>query len=453
MEALLIFDIGKTNKKVLLFDRNMKVVHEEEHIFPELEDDDGFPCDDAKGIELWIKDNIDKYVGSDKYRVLGINFSTYGATMVYKDTLGMRFTPVYNYLKPLPDHILDDFYEKYGGKEEFCRCTASPALGMLNSGLQLLWLKKTKPNIFQRVQQALHLPQYLASLVHEQAVSEYTSIGCHTMLWDFDRMAYHPWLEKEGISLPDPVPVSETFPVAIRGRMVEAGIGIHDSSASLAPYMMRASEDFVLVSTGTWCINMNPFNSDPLTAEELDQDCLCYLGAHGKVVKSSRFFLGRIHDLNVERLQEHFFTDGEAHKRVIPGAGILKELWNSGEEGQVFFRKGIPVGYVDLGVDCKQYGSFEYAYTQLMLDLTRMVAHSIKLILAEKDSTKHLYITGGFARNLIFRKLLCLAFPDKKVYTSQVDNASSLGAALVMADKIWEGVKEDLELGLREVKI
>ncbi len=271
------------------------------------------------------------------------------------------------------------------------------------------------------------------------------------MMWDFDRMKYHSWLGKEGINLPHPIPVSETFPVAMQGSKLEAGVGIHDSSASLAPYILMASEPFILISTGTWCISMNPFNKEPLTAEQLKQDCLCFLGVHGKPVKSSRFFLGRIHDLNVELLEEHFFADEEAYKKVDPGPGIIRELWESGEEGQLFFRNGIPVGLVELGVDCGRFGSFEDAYSRMMVDLSRQVVQAIGLVRAENDSTKHLYITGGFARNPIFRTILCLAFPDKQVYTSEVDNASSLGAALVMADKIWEGAASHHDLGLREI--
>jgi sugar (pentulose or hexulose) kinase len=88
-----------------------------------------------------------------------------------------------------------------------------------------------------------------------------------------------------------------------------------------------------------------------------------------------------------------------------------------------------------------------------MVDLTRQVVHSIGLIVSEVDSTKHLYITGGFARNPIFRTILCLAFPDKQVFTSEVDNASSLGAALVMSDKIWKGAADHFDLGLSEVRL
>lgn len=447
-EVIQIFDVGKTNKKVLLFDRNLKVVLEEESIFQETIDDEGFPCDDAGLLESWILSSLHLYISSEKYLVKGINFTTYGATLVYLDKEGKRMTPIYNYLKPLPAQVLEGFYETYGGIEEFSRRTASPALGMLNSGLQLLWLKRIKPEVFGRVYQVMHLPQYLSSLVHGQVVSEHTSIGCHTVMWDFDRMEYHPWLNDEGITLPDPVPVSETFPVALEGSMFEAGVGIHDSSSSLVPYITAAKEPFILVSTGTWCISMNPFNHEPLSTEELREDCLCFLGVEGKAVKSSRFFLGRIHDLNVERLQLFFKKEAEAYKHVDPGFKRISELWETGERGQLFLRNGIPEGWVDLQVDPGKFGSFDEAYARFMVDLSRLAVHAIGLIIAREDITKHLYITGGFAKNPIFKTILCLAFPDKQVFTSQVDNATSLGAAQVIAEKIWIGATAYLDLGL-----
>jgi len=41
-----IFDIGKTNKKLLLFNDQYEVILEQEEKFEETIDDDGFPCDD-----------------------------------------------------------------------------------------------------------------------------------------------------------------------------------------------------------------------------------------------------------------------------------------------------------------------------------------------------------------------------------------------------------------------
>ena len=452
MEVLLIFDVGKTHKKVLLFDRKLELVHQEETRFEEILDDEGHPCDDIQRMESWMTATLSHYLGSETYQLKGVNITTYGATLVYLDAAGKRLTPVYNYLKPLPDKVLDGFFEAYGGKDAFCRQTASPALGMLNAGLQILWLKRTRPEVFARARWILHLPQYLASLLHGQKVSEHTSIGCHTMLWDFDHMRYHDWLREEGIALPDPIPVSEAFPVARAGQSFEAGTGIHDSSASLAPYILSAREKFVLISTGTWCINMNPFNEEPLSSHELEKDCLCFLGVHGKPVKSSRFFLGRIHDANVEHIRLFFRLEPAAHLGLNPAREMIRAHWKAGVRGQIFFLEGIPGDWVDHGVDLGQFASFEGAYVRLMTDLSRQVVDSIKLVLPKNDHTRHLYITGGFARNPVFRTILGLAFPDKQLFTSEVDNASALGAALMVAEHVWEGASDHFDLGLTELR-
>ena len=49
-----IFDIGKTNKKLILFNSDLKIISETEDIFPLITDDDGFECDDIVLIEKWI---------------------------------------------------------------------------------------------------------------------------------------------------------------------------------------------------------------------------------------------------------------------------------------------------------------------------------------------------------------------------------------------------------------
>ena len=41
-KVILVFDIGKTNKKVILFDQHLQMVSEEEDKFEEITDDDGF---------------------------------------------------------------------------------------------------------------------------------------------------------------------------------------------------------------------------------------------------------------------------------------------------------------------------------------------------------------------------------------------------------------------------
>ena len=126
-----IFDIGKTNKKLLLFNGNAELVHQAEEKFPVTIDEDGFECDDIALVEKWIIESVHNLASSKEYELRGINFSTYGASLAFVDKNGHRLTPIYNYLKPVDERYARELFEQHGGQEDFCRQTASPALGLL----------------------------------------------------------------------------------------------------------------------------------------------------------------------------------------------------------------------------------------------------------------------------------------------------------------------------------
>jgi sugar (pentulose or hexulose) kinase len=444
-KVIAVFDIGKTNKKLLLFDEGLGVVSETEQRFPEILDEDGFGCDDIELIEKWIKDSVVRLVHSDKYDLTAVNFTTYGATVVYLDENGKRLTHVYNYLKPMEERIAENLYKKYGGRDEFCRRTASPALGMLNSGLQPLWLKAEKPEVYSKIRHILHFPQYLSYTLTGKIFSEHTSIGCHTALWDFDNMKYHPWTEAYCLNLPEPVPVESFEKVEIEGKEIIVGIGIHDSSASLAPYFSTGIGKFLLLSTGTWCINMNPFNTELLTAEELDRDCLCYMSITRQPVKSSRFWLGHLHETAAKRIADHFGKSEDYFKKVKADNQILSALKSKYSGRKIFFK---PVTYLrDLNesIDMYEFSTYEEAYHQLMIELCEFTVESVNLIIPASDDTTNIFITGGFSGNKLFVRLIADAFPFKRVWTSEIGNASALGAALVIS-----AARPAVNLGLTE---
>src|SRR5690606_19418935 len=139
--------------------------------------------------------------------------------------------------------------------------------------------------------------QYLSFLVSGQMYSDMTSIGCHTALWDYNTNDYHQWVKDSGIDkkLAPIVNGDEVFSAAFPGSPYKVGVGLHDSSSALIPYLLNFHEPFVLISTGTWCISFNPFNEEALTKEQLEKDCLFYFTYAGTPVKASRLFGGFVH--------------------------------------------------------------------------------------------------------------------------------------------------------------
>ncbi len=421
--VIAIFDIGKTNKKFFLFDDQYRILYETSTHLPETVDDDGDPCEDLNLLTRWILDTFHTAFQLPEFDVYAVNFSTYGASFVHLGSDGLPVGYLYNYLKRFPADLRAQFYQQYGGEEKVSQETASPILGHLNSGMQLYFLKHRKPELFRQIRVSLHLPQYVSSLFTQAYCSEVTSIGCHTHLWDFERGNYHEWVFKEGIDAKlAPIRHSDsTFEISIGSKILYSGIGLHDSSAALVPYLARHRKPFVLLSTGTWCVCLNPFSTIPLTAKELRHDCLCYLTYEGKPVKASRLFAGHIHDQTCSDLATHFNLSEDAFETTLD-----KGIWDpflrvrNREELRVIFEEE----------DYGQFTSFDEGYVQLVEHIVYDQLDAVHRVLEPHIQT--LFVDGGFSRNPLFMELLSRSFPAIEVIAAEVNQASAIGTALVI---------------------
>ncbi len=436
--VIAIFDIGKTNKKLFLFDESYQIVWEKSENFVEIPDEDGDYCDDVNQLKDWITASLAEVMRLPEYSVKAVNVSGFGASLVHIGPDGEPVAPLYSYLKAYPAPLLRQFFDTYGTEADMTRQTASPLLGSLNSGLQLYRLKHEQPEVMQKLAYALHLPQYISFVISKWPVSDLTSVGCHTMLWDFDKQAYHTWVEQEGLDayLAPIVPSDSVVPIAFGDTTVQVGVGLHDSSAALIPYLASFTEPFILISTGTWCVSMNPFNSNPLTPEELQYDCLNYMHYKGRPVKSSRLFAGNEHEQQVKRLASHFQIPVNEYKKVGYNPQLIAQLRQqsgqvtTGREGkgqQLISMQGSLFGERDLST----FATYEEAYHQLILDIVAQQLISTSLVLADSP-VRRIFVDGGFGNNPIYMNLLATAFPDIEVYAASVAQASALGAALAI---------------------
>jgi len=430
-----IFDIGKTNKKFFLFDHQYDIVYKKEKKIDQVEDDDGYPSDDLKAIVGWAKEILKDALKMDQYAIEAVNFSAYGATLVHIDSNGEVATPLYNYLKPYPEELLKNFYDKYGGREQFSVETASPPMGMLNSGLQLYWLKNEKPELFKKIRKTLHFPQFFNYIFTGEFNTELTSIGCHTGMWHFGKKEYHRWVEEEEIKSLDIEikSVSDQNKSVFASNELNFGIGIHDSSASLAPFLLSLSEPFVLLSTGTWSIALNPFSKDPLTYDELKRDCLCFMNISGDKVKAARLFLGNEYDYQKEKIKKIF--DIQNINNIKPNSSLLQNLINeqSGSKKLRLETVGNSGPYPGNSEEPWNPGLFQTnkeAYHQLLLDLVSIQVDSLNLAIGSTPISQ-IVVTGGFSKNPLFLKLLATFFPDKDIYSASLSQASALGACMV----------------------
>ncbi len=432
--VIAIFDVGKTNKKLFLFDENYRIRYERSARFIETTDEDGDPCENLESLRLSVFDSLQEVLKLKEFYIKAVNFSTYGASLVYIDEKGQPLPPMYNYLKDYPDELQEKFYRTYGGKTKLARETASPVLGSLNSGMQLYRIKYQKPGLFARIKYSLHLPQYLSYLITGKPCTDITSIGCHTGLWDFTKNDYHEWVYKEGLTekFAPIVPSAQVMTNAIANNNYITGVGLHDSSAALIPYLANFHEPFVLISTGTWCISLNPFNHSPLTDAELANDCLCYMGYKGTPVKASRLFAGNEHELQVKRIASYFNVNTSIFKTIEYDAAIVSKIrLNKNRQDTLVSRHSSAFSVKEIS----QFDNYVQAYHQLMLDIMDQQYQSTNMVL-ETAKVNRIFVDGGFSKNSVYMNLLANAFPNVEVFAASMAQATAVGTAIAI-HKAW----------------
>jgi sugar (pentulose or hexulose) kinase len=255
-------------------------------------------------------------------------------------------------------------------------------------------------------------------------------VGCHTNLWNFKQHHYHNWVKQEKIEEKLPA-IKNCTEVAGDYNDIPVGTGLHDSSAALIPYLTSFTESFILLSTGTWCISLNPFNHKLLTDHELHQDCLCYLSYKGLPVKASRLFAGYEHEEQVKRLAAHFKKEESYYKTVKADINWLDKLQVQSNKVQSL-KKEVMIGRSEFSSrELKNFPTYEEAYHQLIADIMEQQVRSTNLVL-KGTGVKRIFVDGGFSQNPIYMHLLSERFPAIEIYAATVPQASALGAALAI---------------------
>ncbi len=441
--VIAIVDVGKTNKKIFLFDEEYRMVWEQNRKFDEVRDEEGFPCEDLEMFSAWIRRTIAELAASEEFNLKAVNFSAYGASLVHLGASDKPFTPLYNYLKPFPSEVGRHFFQQHGTEAELSAQTATPFMGYLNTGLQLYLLKHQKPEVYAKIKHTLMLPQYLSYLFTGGKHTEITYIGSHSLLWDFQKNRYHDWVIREGIDrkIPSLFRGNEVLPGRLGGRdgsrpahVFPAGVGLHDSSAALIPYLRSFSGPFAVISTGTWCISLNPFNHGLPTQDELKKGCLCYISYLGKPVKASMLFAGNDHEAQVRRIAGRFSVDPDFFSSVDLDVSLVEKLeerdaGSSPEKGSACLGGVHPSVFAQR--DLSSYASAQEAYHRLIMDIVDQQVVSTNLVLHDHP-VKKIFVDGGFCRNPIYMGLVGRAFPDQEVYAASLAQATALGAAMAI---------------------
>jgi sugar (pentulose or hexulose) kinase len=301
-ETVAVLDVGKSNVKLSLVDADERVVLTSRTTPNRVRTDGPYPHFDLDGLWTWFIEGLRGF--SATRRIDAIVTTTHGACFVVVAG-DQPALPVLDYEFAGPDTISAEYDAVRGGFRE----TLSPSLpGGLNAGRQLFWLSRAFPTDFARADAILPYPQYWVMRLTGRKVSEVTSFGAHTDLWNPRAAGFSRLAEDQGWAalVPPAVRPWETVGAVLPAVAREAGLepgcrvlaGIHDSNAALLPHLLGRPLPFALLSTGTWMITFAPGGS----LDRLDpaRDCLANVDAFGRPVPSAMCMAGREFEILTE---------------------------------------------------------------------------------------------------------------------------------------------------------
>ncbi|SMF06816.1 Sugar (pentulose or hexulose) kinase [Alteromonadaceae bacterium Bs31] len=411
-----VFDIGKTNIKLSLISRASGDLLTSINAENRIKGGGEYPCVDTEYIWQWLKSRLMHW--SKEYEIDGIGITTHGATLacVKADELVL---PIVDYeFKGIDSlgyayKILRPKYEE----------TLSPELPLgLNLGAQLYWLQSKYPAQIARTQYFLLYPQYWAYRLSGRAVTEVTSLGCHTDLWNPNKSEYSslvlsqgwktkfPALHKTGASLGSIRPqLAKELGLPSHCKIYN---GIHDSNASLAPHLLQQRSPFAVVSSGTWTIIAGIGSPTGCLIEA--QDMLANVNAFGEPVPSIRFMGGREWQClaGAQDAQESDFQQ-------ILQKNIFALPAFSEQGGPYRQHKGEIVGAEFDALGEGEKTALATLYLALMTD------HCLGLL--QQQST--VIVEGAFAGNHYLLKLLAQLRPNQQILFSKDATGTSDGTA------------------------
>ncbi len=295
-----VIDIGKTNAKLVLVDRKtlseVAVITRPNVVLP----GPPWPHFDVDGHWAFLLKGLRDFHAD--HSIDAISVTTHGACAALLDRDGNLAAPILDYECSGPDDLAQD-YDAI--RPPFAE-TGSPKLaGGLNIGAQLYWQFQIDPTLKDRTQQIVTYPQFWGALLTGVTATDVTSLGCHTDLWNPAQGRVSSLVDRLDIAdilAPVRKPSDRLGPI-LPHIADETGLpastpvycGIHDSNASLLPYVLAQTPPFSVVSTGTWVIAMSIGGRK--VALDPNRDTLINVTALGDPAPSARFMGGREHDL------------------------------------------------------------------------------------------------------------------------------------------------------------
>ena len=416
--SVAVFDVGKTNVKLIVFDPDGRVVAERSQPNASLPPDASWPYLRLDTESAWaflllaLKD-----IGV-RAEIDAISVSAHGGSCVLVGDDGDAL--------PAMDFEFDGLSAvdaEYDALRAPFEESLSPLLPRgLNAGRQIFYFERTFPADFARARAVLGYAQYWSWRLSGVMASEVTALGAHSDLWRPRGGGLSSLVERAGWTrlFPPLRKAWETLgplkPEIAAATGLPANVrvicGAHDSNAALVPYIASRTDPFTVISTGTWVIIMAVGGKGTLDPAA---DMLANVDVMGRPVPTARLMGGR------EFAVLAGDTPAEAKEpdvAAIVASGVMAMPAFTDLGGPYAGRKG----WIEGGPPSTPVERAALATLYSALMTARM--------LEWLDAPGDILVEGGFNRTPAYSGVLAALMPGRTVLVAAASGAAA-GAAML----------------------
>ena len=419
MNAIVVFDIGKTNIKLSATTPDGAVL--ETLSTPNVVlDGPPYSHHDIVGLEAWLLDRLRDF--GARHAVSAIVTTAHGGAGVLVDAYG-AVLPMIDYEQPIPEDVASAYAAIAGSYRE----RGSPVmLGASHVARQMLWQETRWPLDFARATAILPTPQYWAWRLSGIFASEVTSLSAQSHLWSpADQRPTAMARDRGWLHLIPPVrsawevlgPLRPEI-VARTGLAADTAVlcGIHDSSANFYRYQAAGVSDFVVVSTGTWIVMLTDRTETDFDHERPGHTVNADVFGRpmpGMLTMGGREFRFVAGDTPGPGSHEALVRIVETRTMALPSFGSDDCLFpGTAHRGRIE------------GPLAEDRGS-RFALAALYGAL--LTAKCIE----DMPRASTILVDGGFVRDALYGEILAALFPDRRVLVNRDTAGTTTGAALL----------------------
>lgn len=434
--ATLVIDIGTSSARILIIDRNGKIRTKFQKSYPlyVLNENTAIQKPEEIMEKIWeMLKEAGEWLRQNQMEAEAISVTGQRSSVIPVDECGRAMAEAISWQDRRSYEICLDYQKEWGQIYQITGMKLSPVF----SAPKMIWLRKNKPELYQRAYKLIGFQEYVIYQLTHQFATDH-SIASRTSLFDIQKLEWSEELlsmfELKKEKLCPLIPVGEIVGAAIDGvcKCLKQRSGIpvisaggDQQCAALGLGCLEHGDLEVNSGTGAYVIGLSDV---PVLDEKMSVNCNVSAVPGKWIVEGAVLSAGKAAAWMNEQLfpkSNGDFTEfSKALKESCPGAnGVVASTSFSGK-GTPLWNPRVRAGFMGIGFENKKGDLIRALLEGIAAELSECVKEVERVV---KGHAESILAAGGMTGNPIYCQILSDTF-KKEVKKPKESEATGLGA-------------------------